>query len=302
MISALSNTVEQQMCARQWDEIVYSHVPSVASARYSKTFGRHDNSRYVEYLNAVRAGKVDPQTGKVAKINTGAVYPYDVVKTSVDDLTADTMWTNLPDYVPQGSSFLPVVDVSASMGSKVGGTTTCLDVSISLGIYLAERNKSAFNNLILTFNTTPWFFKIPEGTIRSKYRALHKSDGAMHGSTDLDKAMQLILDVAVRNRVPQSDIPSTLIILSDMEFNGAGTKTVAQRTRDAFTAAGYEMPQIVWWNIQSRSDSNVPVRANEHGMALVSGFSPTIVKSLLGGQLSPIGVMMEAVNIDKYAH
>src|SRR5690606_28983441 len=110
-----SNTVEQQMCAKNWEEINYSHVPSVASARYARAFGKNDNIRYVAYLDAVRNKKVDPSTGKVAKINTGAVYPYDILKTSVNDVTADTMWNNLPDFVPEGMSFLPIVDVSSSM-------------------------------------------------------------------------------------------------------------------------------------------------------------------------------------------
>jgi len=306
LLAGASKTVEQAMCAKDWGSINYSHVPSVASARYAKAFGRNDNARYVAYLEAVRNNKVDPSTGKVAKINTGAVYPYDVLKAGVNDVTADTMWNNLPDFVPQGASFMPVVDVSGSMSSPAGGNISCLDVSTSLGMYLAERNKSAFKNLILTFNSSPWFFQIPEGTLRQRHRALMQSDRAMHGSTDLDKAMQLIVDLAVQNRVPAEEVPSTLVVLSDMEFNGAssyggGTKTVAQRTRERFENAGYKVPNIVWWNIQSRHGST-PVRHNEHGMALVSGFSPSIMTNLLGGEMTPEKIVIKAVSSERYDH
>lgn len=301
LIAGLSKTVEQQMCAKDWTGIVYDHVPSVASARYAKAFGRHDNTRYVQYLEAVRGGKVSEVTGKVAKINTGAVYPYDVIKHGVTDLTADTMWQNLPDFVPEGLSFMPIVDVSGSMMTSVGGSTSAYDVALSLGMYLSERNKSAFKDLFITFSTNPQFQRITGATIRDRYNSMDSNNWAM--STDLDKAMNLILDTAVTNRVPQADMPSTLLILSDMEFNGGyGSKTsVAERTETAFRNAGYKLPNIVWWNIVSRHGST-PVRSDESGMALVSGFSPSIMMSLLGGEMTPEKIMLKTIMKDRYTH
>lgn len=294
-------TIEQDMCAKNWSNITYSHVPSVASARYAKAFGRNDNSRYVEYLNAVRDGKVDEATGKVAKINTGAVYPYDVLKQGVSDVTADTMWANLPDYVPAGLSFLPLIDVSGSMGSSVG-SVSAMDVAVSLGMYLAERNKSAFKDMALTFESQPKLFQIPGGTVRRKQQFIMRQPWG--GSTNLDAAMEAIINHALAFRVPREDMPKTLIVLSDMEFNpfyGYSSKGAAHRTLDKFRQAGYDVPNIVWWNIMSRH-GNTPVRAGENGMALVSGFSPAIVSTLLGGQFTPEKIMLKAVMIDKYDH
>lgn len=303
LIATASNTVEQKMCAREWDQIIYSHVPSVASARYAKAFRRHDSAGYAAYLDAVRNNKVDDKTGKIAKINTGAVFPYDVVKANVDDVTADTMWNKLPDYVPEGLSFMPIVDVSGSMTThRISPSVNALDVALSLGVYLSERNKSAFKDLFITFSINPRFQKIKGGTIRARLESLDHHDWSM--STDLDKAMGLILDTAVKNNVPQSDMPDFLLVMSDMEFNSGGydrSTSVAERTKQAFEAAGYKLPNIVWWNIASRSDTT-PVRFNEKGMALVSGASPAIVKSLLGGEVSPIAIMKRAVMVDKYNH
>jgi len=309
LIVEASNTVEQKMCAKQWDQINYSHVPSVASARYAKAFRRNDEARYQAYLEAVRTKTVDPSTGKVAKINTSAVYPYDVIKPSVDDVTADTMWNELPDFVPEGMSFMPIVDVSGSMSCAAAGNTTganyvtCMDVAVSLGIYLAERNKSVFKNHGITFSTHPAFFEIPGGTIRQKVKYVISRNWDM--TTNLDAAMRLILETAIKNRVPQEDMPNTLIVLSDMEFDSGGYcdrhSSVADRTKARFSEAGYKMPNIVWWNIQSRNGST-PVRSNEHGMALVSGFSPSIMTSLLGGDMTPENIMLKAVMKDRYAH
>lgn len=292
----LTKVVETQMCAKEWDKIVYPHVPSVASARYAKAFGRHDNARYVQYLEDVKDKKV--------KINTGAVYPYDVVKNNVPANTADVMWNNLPDYVPEGISFIPLVDVSGSMTSPINNksSTTCMDVAVSLGIYLSERNKSVFERVTITFSSSPTILKIPKGTIKEKISALKKGNWGM--STDLDKAMELILKIAEEGRVTQADMPTRLIILSDMEFNAGHygkAGSVAERTKQRFKQAGYEVPVIIWWNIQSRH-GNTPVRFNEKGMVLVSGCSPSIMTSLLAGDTDPVKQMLATVNINRYNH
>ena len=123
MLVENTQVVETQMCEKKWDEITYSHVPSVATTRYTKAFARHDNDRFVQFLNRVREGGVNPETGKVEKINTGAVYPYNVL--AIDDpLTQDTMCQKLEDFVPQGISFLPIIDTSGSMETTVSGSTT----------------------------------------------------------------------------------------------------------------------------------------------------------------------------------
>lgn len=309
-IVAATKVVETQMCAKEWEKINYEHVPSVASARYGKAFGRHDQERYAKYLEAVKKGE--------KKINTGAVYPYDVIKGLVPNETADVMWNNLPDYVPERISFLPVIDVSGSMTSSANGKKggpSCMDVAVSLGIYLAERNKTAYNRMCMTFNTNPRIFQIPKGTIREKVAFVKGSDHQMCGSTDLDKAMKLIVDIAIQGKVPSSDMPTHLLILSDMEFNpnayssydyktgkyAVTASSASERTQELFIHAGYKIPNIIWWNIQSRH-GNTPIRFDQKGMALVSGFSPSLMKSLLANEIDPVKQMMATVDIERYNH
>lgn len=290
----LTKVVETQMCAKEWGQINYEHVPSVASARYGKAFGRHDQERYAAYLDSVKKGE--------KKINTGAVYPYDITKGGVPDGTADVMWNALPDYVPEGISFLPIIDVSGSMTCSAGGSksVTCMDVAISLGIYLAERNKTAFNRMCITFSANPSIIQIPKGTIKEKVNFIAKQEWQMN--TNLDKAMDLILKIAVDGNVPIEDMPNHLLILSDMEFDGQGGKApVAARIRQKFEAAGYSMPNIIWWNIQSRH-GHTPIRFDQPGMALVGGFSPSLMKSLLANEIDPVRQMMATVDIERYKH
>ena len=292
----LTNVVETQMCERKWDEINYSHVPSVAMSKYSKAFSRRDGERFEQFLNNVKEGKADPETGKVAKINTGAVYPYDITRME-DEETANIMWQKLPDFVPEGLSFLPIIDTSSSMNTRTSDNLSCMDVSVSLGIYLAERNKGAFKDLWINFSTAPNFNKLKGETISEKISNLDYSN--WQGSTNLEAAMKLILNTAVNNNVRSEDMPNFLLVLSDMEFNEWGNDAPGKNIKLMFEDAGYKMPNIVWWNIQSRNGV-VPVRANEDGMALVSGFSPTIVSNLLSGEVTPVKIMMNTIMKDRY--
>ncbi|MGI7299177.1 DUF2828 family protein, partial [Campylobacter coli] len=119
-------------------------------------------------------------------------------------------------------------------------------------------------------------------------------------TTDIQKVFDLILDTAVNNFMSQDELPSSLVILSDMEFDRAsGDKTNFEVIKDKFDRNGYNMPELVFWNINGRT-KNVPVSKNEQGVCLVSGFSPSIVKSFLSGNLEPEKIMLEIINNQRY--
>jgi hypothetical protein len=245
-----------------------------------------------------------------SKVNASAVYPYDVVKilqNRGDIQVAEQMWQSLPDFMNGSTSrILPLVDTSGSMSSRVSqnSTTTCLDISLSLGIYISQRNIGPFKDAFITFSTNPTL-QILKGSLFERYNQLKKAQWSM--STNLEAAFGLILDSAVRHQISQDEMPQTLLILSDMEFDAA-TRSYREQNPTAFSmieqrysSAGYKMPQIVFWNLQSRRD-NVPVRSNQIGAALVSGFSPSIMKSLLGGEVfTPVSIMNKTIDSERYS-
>ena len=301
---ALTNVVETQMCAKDWDAINFSHVPSVASARYKKAFNRN-TTKFAEYVAALVKGE-DP----TVKVNAAAVYPYDVLKginsysnnygkTELDHIVAQ--WNALPNFVGD-ANILPLVDVSGSMCCPAGGksTTTCMDVAVSLGLYLAEKNQGKFKDTFLTFSSDPELMTL-KGNIVEKMNQMVKSKWGM--STDLHKAFAKILDVAVKGEVPQSEMPEMVLIFSDMQFNQCirHDDSAMEMIERKFAAAGYTVPQVVFWNVNS--SDNVPVKADKSGAALVSGFSPAIVQALLSADMAeftPEGIMMKAVMSDRY--
>jgi hypothetical protein len=291
------------MCAKNWEEIEYGKIPSLAASRYQKAFHKNDGDRYRLYIEDLKTGK--------EKINAGAVYPYDITKNLKsgfgDAEVANEQWKALPNYM-EGSTerILPVVDVSGSMETAAGGNAnvTCMDVAVSLGLYISERNEGPFKDAFITFSGDP-SLQIVKGSLRERFQTMIRADWAMN--TDLQKVFKLILDQAVKNNVPEEQMPTKILILSDMEFDSACNSrasswygnsvksewnpTAQQMIRQMYQDAGYKMPAVIYWNIQSRGN-NIPVSFNETGTALVSGFSPAILKSLLMGEIiSPAQIM-----------
>ena len=302
---AMTTVVETQMCSGDWDNINFNHVPSVAARNYKKAFGRH-TPKFAEYVAALVKGEAG------VKVNANAIFPHDVLKgvvgmygrktmskTDLDHITAQ--WNALPNYVGD-ASILPLVDVSGSMSCPAGGKgdVTCMDVSLSLGLYLADKNRGVFKDTFLTFSDKPELLTL-RGDIVQKLDQMHNSDWGM--STNLHAAFNRILDVAVKGNAPQEDMPAMVLILSDMQFNSCvkhDDSAMAMIERK-FEAAGYTVPKVVFWNLNS--SGNVPVAADKSGVALVSGFSPAIMASLLGAdveQFTPEGIMLKTVMSDRY--
>jgi len=305
-IVAGTKVVEQQMCAKDWDNINFSHVPSVASSIYKKAFGRH-TPKYGQYIEALKTGgKID---GKAVKINASAIFPHDVVKdafrgsiiSSTDCDQIEAQWNALPNYVGD-AKILPLIDVSGSMVTPIGPktTVTCLQAAVSIGLYLADKNVGEFKDTFLTFSGSPELVHI-KGTIIDKLNQICRSKWAMN--TNLHLAMDKILTTAKKGNVAPANMPKMLLILSDMQFDGCvqHDHSAIEMIEHKFEKAGYQVPQVVFWNF--RSTDNTPVRFDKNGTALVSGFSPSILKSVLAGdleQFTPEQVMIKTIMSDRY--
>jgi hypothetical protein len=297
----LTKVVETQMCAKQWDEINFSHVPSLAMSRYSKAFGKNASDSFTEFKTKLKSGD------KSVKVNAGAVYPYDITKNVKygDSGLADEQWKALPNFIGD-AMVLPLVDVSGSMTTPAGGYNSksgvsCLDVAVSLGLYCSDKNTGPFKDLFLTFSTKPKFVHLT-GTLSQKIKQMNTSNWEM--STNLHGAFEEILRVAKSNDVAAKDMPQVLLIMSDMQFNQCTRfdDSAMQMIRRKYKDAGYETPQVVFWNLNAAD--NVPVKFDEKGVALVSGFSPSIMKSVLAADMdgfTPEGIMKKAVMSDRYS-
>jgi hypothetical protein len=288
------NVVEKAMCSKEWSVIDYSKVPSRAAFMYRKAFAKQDATRYAEYLSAVEKGE--------AKINASTLYPYDIVeqylyKGARNDKTIDLQWEALPNYM-EGKEFngLVVADVSGSMMGRP------MAVSISLAMYIAERNTAqVWKNKFLTFSERPKLQSIVGSTIGKRIDNLSRAAWGMN--TDLMAVFKTVLDAGVKNDVPAEEMPSKLIIVSDMQFDQccrSNKRTNFEQIQKLYRKAGYEMPQLVFWNVNAIG-GNVPIKAHDTGTCLVSGCSPSILKSVLTDSvLTPVDTMNETVYTERY--
>ena len=273
----------------------YSKQPSKAMFKYRKAFLRNDAERYGAFMQRVSTGEV--------KLNTGALYPYEIIEKAYhcDDaerLSLDATWRALADYT-QDENALVVADGSGSM--YWGGKPMPAAVAQSLAIYFAEHNRGAFRNHFITFSMNPRLVEIKGRDIVDKARYCETFNEC--ANTNIQKVFELVLNAAVRNRVLQKDLPSTLYIISDMEFDScaAGASlTNFEYAAKLFRQAGYRLPNVVFWNVSSRNQQQ-PVTMNEQGVALVSGCSPRIFSMVMEGSLDPFTFMLSVIDTERYA-
>jgi hypothetical protein len=288
------DVVEVKMCAREWNEINFEQTPSKALLNYRKAFEKRANESFAEYLKRVEKGE--------AKIATGALYPYDILRTVVETgtaglalKTADLQWRNLPNYLEGDGKGLVIADTSGSMHGLP------LYVAVSLAMYFAERNMGPFKDVFMTFSQHPCFHRLVGNNILEKW--LNLDHGGWDCNTDLQAALDLILNTARANRVLKKDMPSTLFIVSDMQFDRVSfnnDKTNFEVMKQKFEAAGYELPKVVWWQVDARQN-NVPVTFSDAGVALVSGSHPSILKKICTTEfLTPLGLMLKAITDKRY--
>lgn len=296
--------VETKMCGRKWEEVVYENLPSRAIFMYRKAFKKHDSSRYENYLSLVSKGE--------AKINASTMYPYDLIApflnnysyiNSSEEKLLESQWNALPNYM-EGNFLngLVLCDVSGSMYSCYsGGKIRPIDVSISLSMYIAERNTGIWKDHFLSFATNPELVKVTGETLREKVRSVVKSTSNW-GSTNLQSAISLILNTGIDNNLSNEEMPKMIIIISDMQFNrscSSNKKTNFDTMKEKYASAGYDMPNVVFWNVNSAS--NVPMQYDDTGTCLVSGCSPSILKSVLrGDSITPLSMMRDVVYASRY--
>lgn len=302
MLVEKTNVVETKMCDREWSDIEYSQVPSVAFARYRKAFLRHDPDRYSAFINKVNAGE--------EKVNASAVFPHDVIKPLMcrfgkirrfDDVLArsvDAQWAALPNYM-QNMRVLPVIDVSGSMYTNISGNTQAVDIAVGLGLYCAQKNQGDYHNVYSTFSRHPKLKKAKGEHISEMIASIDPSDWGM--TTDIHACLNLILDHSIKHNVDQDEMPEMLLIISDMEFDDAtNLDTPFEVLCKQYQQAGYQLPKVVFWNVVARSNSNIPVTYRQDGVALISGFNTAILQSVLGGEINPQSVMLKTINNPHY--
>jgi len=272
----------------------YSKQPSKAMLKYRKAFLRNDGDRYDAFMSRVAEG--------TEQLHTGALMPYEIihpffVNGGVSDeerKAIDATWNAQEDFT-DGENALVVIDGS---GSMYGGSDP---IPATVALYYAEQNTGAFHNHFITFSENPRLVEIKGKDIFEKVRYCHQFNEV--ANTNIQRVFELVLKAAVKNHVPQEEMPSKIFIISDMEFDYCTedcSLTNFEYAQKLFSEHGYQLPDLVFWNVSSRNRQQ-PVSVNDQGVALVSGCNARIFSMLKSGILSPYAVMMDVLGSERYA-
>lgn len=307
---------EVYMSSNRWTNIDYNTVPSRANLRYNNAFLKHDEERRRSFLSDLEQGK------EGVKINAGTLFPHDIVhkygvtrySRNGQDATLEALWKALPDTVAGAENIMVVADGSGSMGCCVdkNSSVSALEVANALAIYFAERCSGVYKDNYITFSEHPQYVNFKNAaTLYEKLRiALQHCEVA---NTNIEAVFDLILSTALKNHLKQDQLPKSILIISDMEFDRCVVsnstkqsrwgvpvqKTLFGVIRKKYTDAGYKMPRLVFWNVASRTGT-IPVRENDMGVALVSGFSVNTVEMVMSDKLDPYECLLEQINSERY--
>lgn len=289
LLSSIRKNVipEAKMCANEWDQIEYSKLPSVCGMRNAKAFRRHDGERYQEFLDS-----------KETKVNASVAYPHDVYRMwryGNEKDAASKYWENLPDLDVCGN-ILPIVDTSGSMCCPASGQIQCIDVAISLGVYLSQRIKGAFQNTMLTFSERPTLVQLPKTRdIGQLFSFTQRMNWGMN--TNFKAAYMEVLKRAQQLNISQDQMPEYILCLSDMDFDGCGGRnfdTAFEDIKKEFTKAGYNTPKLIFWNLEA--SGHFPTSSLDGNVGLVSGFSPMVLKAVLQAkEVTTVSIMEDAI-------
>ena len=325
------NVLEKLMSDRRWDEIEFDKIPSKAGIKYRKAFERHDIDR--KENNPEVQSYADFAKSKDTKVNTKTLFPYECVSEAMklmgygggwysrhneidlnntERLMINKYWNNLENYFKDASfNGMAVVDTSGSMCRSSADAP--INVAISLGLYCAEKAKGPYHGHFITFSSNPTFVETEGVDFCDKVQRMSKAEWG--GSTNIEAAFDLILDVALQNKLSQDEIPENLIIISDQEYdacatfgaasydrwgrhNKAPTKTLFEQIEAKWNSYGYILPKLVFWNVDARQN-NIAMTVKD-GVSFVSGMSPSIFQQIMSGKTAA-DLMYEVLNQARYS-
>lgn len=308
------DVTEVKTCSNRWGEIDYNKVSSGANIRYTEAFKKHDGKRYLEHCNKA----LDVANNPDVKMHASVLYPHEIwekytktsyygyVETLDSDISLEALWKNLADLGDCGNTMV-VVDGSGSMVSKCAfSNVRPINISRALGVYFAERCKGEFHNILMEFSRRPKLIDLNGcKTLRDKIVEMCKYNDCTN--TDIEAVFMLILQTAVNAHMMQSDMPDRILIISDMEFDTAtnytnklySMKSLFDELADRFAKYGYKLPKLVFWNVNSRTNT-IPMVENEAGIIMVSGYSPNIMSMIMSNQTDPWLALKEKLDDKRY--
>ena len=311
--------VERDISAETFNKIDYAKVPSLAMNNYKGLFAQKDLEGFGKYIDQVAEGK--SQISGAVLLPGNLIAQADFIhksscthvkkqaserlleekSASILDKTLDAQWATLVQRIKDSGTLansIAVCDVSGSMTCPIFHDSTApIHTAIGLSLLLAEVVEEPFGGSFITFSHDPEVVSVggpkDKRTLVEKFKQMAKSKWAQN--TDFTAVFErLILPMAIKHKLKQEDMVKQIFVFSDMQFDEAafdkGFETAYERIKRKYAKAGYEVPQLIFWNLAGgragytgRGDDVAPkpVTRGTEGTMLVSGYSQGMLKMFL---------------------
>lgn len=317
------NVLERLMSERRWDEIEFDKIPSKAGIVYRNAFARHDVERMKANVEVQSYSDFVKDT--TTKVNTKALFPYEIVAKAVkltrpnlwgwyqrevsldntERLAINKYWDNYgAELAKLDLNALCVIDTSASMLSGGNGEATPMNIAIALGMMAAEKAKGPFHGTYISFSSRPQVINIEGVDFVDKVRRIYETN--LCQNTNLEATFDMLLQTAIRNHIKQADLPKSIIVVSDMQIDSqygyyrvdgrTRTRTMMENMREKWARAGYTLPNLVYWCVDSKKDVYLDDGPN---ITYCSGASATLFRQIAEGKTG-YALMMDKLNSDRY--
>ena len=308
------NVIEKSMSAKDFDNIDMEKMTAKQQLRYSDFLQRRMAQKRHAYIQAVLRGE--------AKMNASVLNPVDICHEYVDisgyvphtkkyneDLEA--LWSLLPDRMSGNGNTIVVRDGSGSMLSRLGGgsSATMLEAATAMTVYCAERLSGPLKDRFITFSSTPRLISLADcADLRERLNKIYRYDEC--SNTDIEATFDLLLETAIAENMKQEELPSHVLILSDMEFDMArgayyrvdssvSRQTLFTTIRKKWEEAGYQVPTLVFWNLNGHR-TTFPEIDSENGVIYLSGFSTNELTLVMAGEFEQLSELeVEEIVIDE---
>lgn len=283
---------QRMMCAGLWDQLDFRSISGRALFSLVGHRGR-DGKTTLERHGLTERYDAWIMQQPVAKF-TG--YPYELYQaarkgrlTRSQILTFGRQFEGLVQRAKEDRGGITenlwcALDTSGSMGAQVVPGVSALDICLGLGLYFSALNEGTFQNHVVMFDSTSRLLQL-KGSFCERVRQLHSTTTAW-GSTNFQSVIDLICQVRRQKpNIPVSEFPTTLLVVSDMQFNpvGGNTETNYKAAMKKLAAVGLPHIKIVWWWVTGRG-GDFPSTINDRGVTMIGGFDGAILELLLGGE------------------
>ena len=298
-LRAYLRIVESYMCAQDWDSIQYDKVPSCAIKRLKQVFAKHSPTEFNKWFCLLKKGKT--------KLNYKQLMPHELISLiakNPSNILIEKQWKVLENKLKKLGVLkdsLVVIDTSGSMENwSFSNSFTPINVAIGLGLLISNTVQGLFHNKVITFSEIPTLISLPGGSLTERYNYI--KDIPWGFNTNLQAVFDLILEKAKKYHLTQEYFPKKIFIFTDMSFDKAqinNTITNFQVIDKKFKLNGFDRPQLIFWDIKTGND--FPVSVNDENTVMLSGFSPSIVKTIISGEnINHWTIIKETIESERY--